>query len=109
MISRAIADAARLDLPVVRGTRVPAVIAPILEHHHRAPALWFVAVLVLIGLLYWGWRTGRLGRLRSAARVARLRSELAGVRLRPVALVPTALLVIVVVVLVITGSGSGHS
>ena len=68
---------------------------------HQTPTGWFLAILIVLALLYVGWRTGRLGKLRSGFAGLRLRSELKGIRIRPIALVPTALLVIVIILLVV--------
>lgn len=69
--------------------------------HHQIPSGPVLAVLIVIAILYVGWRTGRLGRLRAGARASRLISDLRGQRLSPFSFVPLALLVIVVVVLLI--------
>ena len=69
---------------------------------HETPTGWLLVLLVLLALLYLGWRTGRLGKLRSLLGGLKLRSDLKGVRIRPIALVPTVLLVIVVVLLAIS-------
>ncbi len=69
---------------------------------HQTPTGWLLAFLILLAVLYVAWRSGHLGRLRGAAGSLRLRGELRGVRIRPTALVPTALLLIVIAVLVIT-------
>ena len=68
---------------------------------HRAPTGWLVVLPIVVAVLYAGSRTGRLAKLRTAARGIRLRNELRGMRVSPFALVPTALLLIVIVVLVI--------
>jgi hypothetical protein len=73
--------------------------------HHSAPGGLLLAVLIVLAILYVGWRTGRLGRAWSAARARRLSGRgggLAGVRVRPLALLPTLLLILVVVLLLIT-------
>lgn len=70
-------------------------------HHHHSPSGPELAVLIVIAILYVGWRTGRLGRLRAGARASRLRGDLREQRLSPFSFVPLALLVIVVVVLLI--------
>jgi hypothetical protein len=74
--------------------------------HHKTPAGWFGAVVVLLVVLYVLWRSGRLSKLIDAIGERRMsgagRGVLPeGVHVRPVALVPLALLVIVVVVLLI--------
>jgi ABC-type branched-subunit amino acid transport system permease subunit len=68
---------------------------------HQTPTGWFLALLIVLAVLYVALRTGRLGKLRTAVRDLRLRSEFRGIRIRPVALVPTVLLVIVVALLLI--------
>lgn len=76
--------------------------------HHTAPTGWFLALLILLALIYIAWRTGRLRNVRSSIGRLRLRGELRGVRIRPMALLPLALLLIVIAVLVINHlSGSG--
>lgn len=77
--------------------------------HHHTPTGWFLAILIALALLYVAWRMGRLAKLRSLAGVLRLRGELKGVRVRPVALLPTALLLVVVVALLINHSSTGGS
>ncbi len=69
---------------------------------HRAPTGWPLVLPIAVAVLYFAWRTKRLGKLRTAARGLMLRNELRGIRISPLALVPTALLLIVIVVLVIT-------
>jgi hypothetical protein len=81
--------------------RLQALLAATHASGHRAPTGWWLAVPIAVALLYAGWRTGRLAKLHTAARGIRLRNELRGVRISPLALVPTALLLIVIVVLVI--------
>jgi hypothetical protein len=79
----------------------------ILHKNHATPAGWFLAVVVLLVLLYVLWRSGRLRRLidaigehRTAGAGRGLLPE--GVHVRPVALLPLALLLIVIAVLVIS-------
>ena len=74
---------------------------------HSTPTGWFLLVLVLLALLYFLWRSGRLrtlfagvGERRTAGARRRLLPD--GVQIRPIALLPMALLLIVVVVLVIS-------
>ncbi len=69
---------------------------------HRAPTGWLLVLPIVVAVVYAGWRTGRLRKLRIAGRGLRLRNELRGIHISPLALVPTALLLIVIVVLVIT-------
>jgi len=69
---------------------------------HYAQTAVFVAVVILLALLYVGWRTGRLGKLRGAAARLRLRNEMKDVRIRPVTLLPLALLLIVIVLVLIS-------
>ncbi|HWF55311.1 MAG TPA: hypothetical protein VG223_11810 [Solirubrobacteraceae bacterium] len=74
---------------------------------HSTPTGWFLLVLVLLVLLYFLWRSGRLRTLFAALgarRMAGTRRGLlpAGVQIRPIALLPMALLLIVVAVLVIS-------
>jgi cytochrome oxidase Cu insertion factor (SCO1/SenC/PrrC family)/thiol-disulfide isomerase/thioredoxin len=76
---------------------------------HQTPTAWFLVLVILLALLYVGWRTGRLGKLRSGLGVMRLRNELRGVRVRPVALLPTALLVVVVVALLLNQGNGGST
>ncbi len=90
-----------MDLAVITAILAGVATSPVAAIHHRGQAGWLLALVVLLVLLYVGWRTGRLGRLRSSAEAWRVRGELKGVRLRPVALLPTVLLVIVVLVLLI--------
>lgn len=81
--------------------------------HHATRAGWFLAVVVLLVVLYVLWRSGRLRRLLDAIGERRgagaesgagsgrgLLPE--GVHVRPVALLPLALLLIVIAVLVIS-------
>ena len=72
----------------------------------RPPAPDRMGPLVLpiaVAVLYFAWRIENvLAKLRTAARGLMLRGELRGIRISPLALVPTALLLIVIVVLVIT-------
>jgi cytochrome oxidase Cu insertion factor (SCO1/SenC/PrrC family)/thiol-disulfide isomerase/thioredoxin len=75
--------------------------------HHKNPTGWFLAALILLALLYVGWRSGAIRKLLAAVGRARLRGELKGVRIRPIALLPTLLLLIIVVALVINHAGSG--
>ena len=87
-------------------TRARAVTASIGHTHHTTPAGWFVAVVVLLVVLYVLWRSGRLRKLVDAIGERRMsgagRGALPeGVHVRPVALVPLALLLIVIVVLLI--------
>lgn len=74
--------------------------------HHTAPGGWFLAGLILLVVLYFLWRSGRLRKLRDAAgerKMSGARRGLLpeGVRVRPVALLPLTLLLIVIAVLVI--------
>jgi len=74
--------------------------------HHTTPAGWFLAVVALLVVLYVLWRRGRLRKLIDAIgerRMAGPRRGLlpAGVHVRPVALLPLALLLIVVAVLLV--------
>jgi hypothetical protein len=83
-------------------------------HTHRAtPAGWFLAVVVLLVVLYMLWRSGHLRRLLGAIGERRMtgsgrrmtgsgRGLPEGVRVRPVTLLPLALLLIVIAVLVIS-------
>lgn len=85
---------------VAVGTALGAITAS----HHRLPTGGLLVVLVLLALLYLGWRTGRLGGLRRYLHARRaggggLWPE--GVRIGPLALLPTALLLIVVLLLVL--------
>jgi hypothetical protein len=81
---------------------LPALFAATHGSGHQAPTGWLLVILIVLGLLYLGWRTGRLGKLRSAAGGLRLRGELKGIRISPLALVPTALLLIAIALLLIT-------
>ncbi len=76
-------------------------------NHHQMPTGWFLALLAILLLLYVGWRSGRLRQLLGAARATRPRGERRGIRVRPGALLPLALLVIVVVALLIDNAVSG--
>jgi cytochrome oxidase Cu insertion factor (SCO1/SenC/PrrC family)/thiol-disulfide isomerase/thioredoxin len=78
------------------------------SNHHQTPTGWLLALLILLLLVYVGWRSGRLRKLRGAVGAMKLRREHRGVKVRPVALLPTALLVVVVVALVIS-QGGGRS
>ncbi len=49
---------------------------PALVAHHRAPSGWFLVGVVVIVLLYVGWRTGRLRRLRTLEGVTRMRGTI---------------------------------
>ena len=70
-------------------------------HGHQTPTGWFLALLILLVLLYVAMRRGMLRRAWNAAGAWRARGALRGVRVRPVALVPTVLLLIVIAVLLI--------
>jgi cytochrome oxidase Cu insertion factor (SCO1/SenC/PrrC family)/thiol-disulfide isomerase/thioredoxin len=71
---------------------------------HKLPSGLFLVVIVALLLLYVGWRTGRLGKLRPRRpRIPR------GLRLSPIALLPTALLAVVVGALVVNQTRSGVS
>jgi cytochrome oxidase Cu insertion factor (SCO1/SenC/PrrC family)/thiol-disulfide isomerase/thioredoxin len=82
---------------------------PTPTNHHKAPVGWFLALIIVLALLYLLWRMGHLGKLRSVTGVLRLRGELRGIRVRPVALLPTVLLLVVVVALLINHSRTGGS
>ncbi len=69
--------------------------------HHRGATGWFLALLIVVGLLYLAWRSGALGRWWAHAGRMRLRGELKGIRIRPVTLLPSLVLLIVVVLLLI--------
>ena len=73
---------------------------------HRSPTGLFLAILVAVGILYLGWRSGRLGGLRAAVARRRWTGQRprllpAGVRIRPTALLPTLALIAVVAWLLI--------
>jgi hypothetical protein len=75
--------------------------------HHATRAGWFLAVVVLLVLLYILWRSGRLRRLLDA--IAERRGSSSGrgllpegVHVRPIALLPLTVLLIVIAVLVIS-------
>ena len=70
--------------------------------HHQTPAGPLLGVLIVLVIVYVAWRTGRLRRLRSLTGAARVRSDLKGVRVGPLAFVPLALLLIVIVLLLVT-------
>jgi hypothetical protein len=72
-----------------------------MTHHRGATSGWLIALLVVLGLLYVGWRSGALRRI--GADVGRMRPgrELRGLRIRPITLLPSLALLIVVLVLVI--------
>ena len=72
----------------------------------HTPTGWFLALLILLPLLYVAWRSGRLGKLW--ARVASMRppGQLKGSRIMPFALLPAALLAIVAAALAINQSDS---
>ncbi len=67
----------------------------------RGATGWFLALLIVVGLVYVAWRSGALARWWAGARRMRARGELKGVRVRPAALIPGLLLLIVVVLLLI--------
>ncbi len=69
--------------------------------HHGGATGWFLGLLIVVGLLYVGWRSGTLSRWGSDLRRIRLSGELKGVRIRPLALLPTLVLLIVVALLLI--------
>ncbi len=69
--------------------------------HHRGATGWFLVLLIVLGILYVGWRSGTLGRLGADLGRMRLRGELRGVRIRPIALLPSLLLLIVLAILLI--------
>jgi cytochrome oxidase Cu insertion factor (SCO1/SenC/PrrC family)/thiol-disulfide isomerase/thioredoxin len=73
--------------------------------HHKFPSGLFLVVLIVLLLLYVGWRTGRLRKLN----LPRRWSMPKGVKVRPIALLPAALLVVVIAALVINQSGSNQS
>jgi len=70
--------------------------------HAHHTTVWFLTLLIVLALLYIGWRTGQLRKLRGALGGMRMRSELRGVRVGPFALLPTALLLIVIAILLIS-------
>ncbi|HET9094996.1 MAG TPA: hypothetical protein VFN36_07900 [Solirubrobacteraceae bacterium] len=72
----------------------------VLQHHHHPPSGPLLVAVIALAVLYVAARTGRLGRLRTGWRAARVRQEMRGVRVSPLGLVPLAVLVVVVVVLV---------
>ena len=74
---------------------------PALVAHHHTPTGVFLVVIVALVLVYIGWRSGHLRRLRSIAGTTRVRNELKNARVGPLSFVPLAVLVIVIVVLVI--------
>lgn len=76
--------------------RLPATAA-----HHTTPSGVFLVVVIVLVLLYVGWRTGRLRRLRTLAVFTRARHDLGGVRIRPLSFVPLAVLLIVIAVIVL--------
>jgi cytochrome oxidase Cu insertion factor (SCO1/SenC/PrrC family)/thiol-disulfide isomerase/thioredoxin len=79
------------------------------HEHHKLPSGLFLVVLVLLLVLYVGWRTGRLRKLKLRAAVPRRWSLPEGVKVRPIALLPVALLLVVVAALVINQSGTNRS
>jgi cytochrome c biogenesis protein CcmG/thiol:disulfide interchange protein DsbE len=78
-----------------------------ITNHHKTPTGWFLALIIFLAVLYVGWRTGRLGKVRGAVRVRLLRNELRDVRIRPVALLPSLLLVVVLVALLLNQGNGG--
>jgi hypothetical protein len=73
---------------------------------HTTPTGWFLAVMLLLVVLYVLWRSGRLRKLLGAVgerRAAGSRRGLLpeGVHVRPIALLPLAILVIVVAALLV--------
>ncbi len=72
-------------------------------HRHAAPSGWFLVLLVVLGLLYVAWRSGRLRNIRwPFAGGAAREWWWTGVRLRPAAFVPSILLLIALAVLALT-------
>ena len=76
-------------------------IASALLKHHRSPTGVLLLVLIVLVVLYFAWRLGHVGKLRGAFRLARLRADTRGLRIRPMSFVPLLVLVIVVLVLLI--------
>lgn len=79
-------------------------ILAVLAQHHRGPTGWLLGALIVLAILYLGWRRGRARRpngLAGLTGLARLRAEFRELRIGPLTLLPLALLVIVVVVLLI--------
>jgi hypothetical protein len=74
-----------------------------LAQHHRGPSGWVLGALIVLAILYFGWRRGR-GRSSQnlSGRLTRLRAELPDLRIGPLTLLPLALLVIVIVILLVT-------
>jgi len=69
---------------------------------------WLLAFLVVMALIYAGWRTGGLRRLRNAVGCMRVRGGPKGRRLRAVALLPTVLLGVVVAALLVNQSNNAE-
>lgn len=83
----------------------PIGLSPAAVTRHQTPSGFLLAAVVLLLLLYIGWRSGRLRSVRNAVRALRLghrNRALEGIRLRPAALLPTVLLAIVIVLLLLT-------
>jgi hypothetical protein len=74
----------------------------VLAEHHRNPSGWLLAVLIVLVIVYFGWRRSRGRSSQSLSdRLTRLRAELSDLRIGPLTLLPLALLVIVVVILLV--------
>ena len=69
---------------------------------------WILALLVLMALIYAGWRTKGLERLRNAVGAIRTRGGTKARRLRAVALLPTVLLGVVVAALLVNQSNNAE-
>jgi len=70
---------------------------------HQTPSGWFLVLLIAVVLLYIAMRSGRLRRAWNAVGAWKLRGGLRGVRVSPLALLPTLLLLIVIAWLLIGG------
>jgi cytochrome oxidase Cu insertion factor (SCO1/SenC/PrrC family)/thiol-disulfide isomerase/thioredoxin len=79
------------------------------RQHHKLPSGVFLVVLIVILLLYVGWRSGRLRKLQLRRAIPRRWSLPKGLRVRPIALLPTVLLAVVVAALIINESRAGSS
>ena len=69
---------------------------PLAAAHHTRPSGPLLVIVIIFAVLYFAWRTGRLRGLRGHAGLARMRSELRGLRVGPLTFLPLALLLIVV-------------
>lgn len=72
-----------------------------LAHHHGGPDGWVLGALIVLAILYAGWRRGRARNEPGVNRLERLRADLRDLRIGPLTLLPLVLLVIAIVVLLL--------